>query len=99
MTRLPRSTTGSMARLWRFISRQASFYVALTVLHPSKYHSDVFRYLSTINGMMGRMNDVLVEKELSGTLDYHKDLIQIPDDIKQYLQVVVDKYAHLTPQS
>ncbi|MFZ1891769.1 MAG: hypothetical protein WAU37_06245 [Formosimonas sp.] len=83
----------------KIISRQASFYVALTVLYPSKYHSDVFRYLSTINGMMGRMNDVLVEKELSGTLDYHKDLIQIPDDIKQYLQVVVDKYAHLTPQS
>jgi len=80
----------------KIISRQASFYVALTVLYPSKYHTDVFRYLSTINGMMGRMNDVLVEKELNGTLDYHKDLIEIPDDIKQYLKIVADKYAYLS---
>lgn len=79
----------------KIISRQASFYVALTVLYPSKYHSDVFRYLSTINGMMGRMNDVLVEKELNGVLDYHKDLIEIPEDIKNYLRIVVDKHMHL----
>ena len=82
-------------RIRKIISRQASFYVALTVLYPSQYHSDVFRYLSTINGMMGRLNDDLVEKELNGTQDYHTDFFTIPDEIKQYLQVVVDKYAHL----
>lgn len=82
-------------KIRKIISRQASFYVALTVLYPSQYHSDVFRYLSTINGMMGRLNDDLVEKELNGTQDYHTDFFTIPDEIKQYLQVVVDKYAHL----
>ncbi len=82
-------------KIRKIISRQASFYVALTVLYPSQYHNDVFRYLSTINGMMGRLNDELVEKEMNGEQNYLTDFFTIPDEIKQYLQVVVDKYAYL----
>ncbi|MGL4767732.1 MAG: hypothetical protein ACRCV6_06600 [Formosimonas sp.] len=76
----------------KIISRQASFYVALVVLYPSDYHNDVFRHLSAINGMMGRMHDDLVEKELNGAQDYHADTFAIPDDIKQLLSAVVGAF-------
>ena len=77
----------------KIVSRQASFYVALVILYPSQYHNDVFRHLSAINGMMGRMHDDLVEKEHSGAQDYHADTFPIPEEIKQLLSAVVNSYA------
>ena len=78
----------------KIISRQASFYVALTVLYPSPYHTAIFRSLSAINGMMGSMHDDLVIKEISGEQDYHTDTFTMPADIKSRLYEVVNSYLH-----
>lgn len=78
--------------LRKIISRQVSFYDSMRTLYPSAYHTQMSRYLSAINGLMGQMHDELVVKEISGDQDYHADTFPLPEEIRHRLSALVTRY-------
>jgi len=91
----PKVTGKQFHEIRKIISRQASFYVALQTLYPSPYHQDIFRSLSAINGLMGRMHDGLIERRISREQDYHADAFELPDEIRARLTAVADRYPKM----
>lgn len=77
----------------KVISRQVALYDNLKILYPSPYHDSISQYLSTINGMMGKMHDGLVVKKFDKTQDYNTDTMLMPDAIKQRLLALVSRYS------
>ena len=76
----------------KIVSRQASLFVGLATLYPSKYHDDVFKYLSVINGLMGRYHDELIVRRHSGQQDYAADKFAFPAEIRRRLEVLTSRY-------
>jgi hypothetical protein len=76
----------------KIISRQVSFYDTLRTIDPSSDSYKMSRSLSAINGLMGQMHDVLVERRVAGTQDYHRESFHLPDDIRRRLIALVDRY-------
>lgn len=88
----PAVTPKAFHELRKIISRQVAFYDTLKTLYPSGYHDQVSRYLSTINGLMGSLHDTLIERRLRGELDYHADAFALPEEIRQRLATLADRY-------
>ncbi|AEI37925.1 hypothetical protein [Zymomonas mobilis] len=65
----------------KIISRRIAFNDTLRVIHPAEWNDQMSLYLATINGLMGDMHDVLVEKKIKGEQDYDKDTFPLPDNI------------------
>ena len=80
----------------KVISRQVAMYDNLKTLYPSPYHRSISECLSTINGLMGSMHDMLITKKLNKTQDYYADTFPIPEDIKQRLIDLTNKYQTAT---
>jgi len=76
----------------KIISRQVSFYDARKTLRPDDDYYKMSRFLSAINGLMGRMHDDLVEQHVAGQRDYHRDRVDLPIDIRQRLERVAFAY-------
>ncbi len=76
----------------KVVSQQVALYDNLKILFPSSYHKRISQYLSTINGMMGKLHDELVVKKFNKTQDYYHDLFIIPDEIKYRLSNFTHKY-------
>ncbi len=76
----------------KVISRQVAMYDNLKTLYPSTYHCSISEYLSTLNGLMGSMHDALIAKKFDQTQDYYNDTFVIPEDIKQRLINLTNKY-------
>ena len=76
----------------KVISRQVAMYDNLKTLYPSPYHRSISEYLCTINGLMGSMHDTLITKKLNKTQGYYADTFPIPEDIKQRLIALTNKY-------
>ena len=80
----------------KVISRQVAMYDNLKTLYPSPYHHSISEYLSTINGLMGSMHDTLITSKLNKTQDYHYYTFPIPENIKQRLIALTEKYRIAT---
>ncbi len=76
----------------KVISRQVALYDNLKILYPSPYHNSISRYLSTINGLMGSMNDELIIKKFKKTQDYYSDAFEMPAEIRQRLVALTERY-------
>ncbi len=76
----------------KVISRQTALYDNLKILYPSHYHNCISQYFSTINGMMGGMHDDLIVGKLKKTQNYYSDTFEIPEEIKQRLISLTEKY-------
>ena len=76
----------------KVISRQVAMYDNLKILYPSPYHRSISEYLSTLNGLMGSKHDALIAKKFDRTQDYHNDTFVMPEDIKQPLISLTNKY-------
>ncbi|WP_157220520.1 hypothetical protein [Flavisphingomonas formosensis] len=76
----------------KIISRHVSFFDTLRTLRPTDSAYKMSRYLSAINGMMGSMHDDLVERGVSGEQDYHRHRFALPAEIRERLQLLVDRY-------
>ncbi|PCI62785.1 MAG: hypothetical protein COB35_02490 [Gammaproteobacteria bacterium] len=76
----------------KVIGRQVAFYDNLKNLYPSQYHTNITEYLSTLNGMMGSLHDELIAKKFNQTQNYHKDLFEIPLEIRLKLDALIHKY-------
>lgn len=74
------------------ISRMVALYDNLKILYPSPYHDSISQYLSTINGMMGKMHDELVARQFDKTHDYDHDATVIPDAIRTRLLTLVSRF-------
>lgn len=89
----PRITGKDFHQLRKVISRQVAQYDSLRTLHPTPYHQAISRYLSAINGLMGGLHDVLVERRARGEMDYHRAPFAIPDDIRERLAAYAARFA------
>lgn len=76
----------------KIVSRQVSFYDTLKTLEPDDQLYKVSRFLSAINGLMGSMHDALIEESGAGQRDYHRDVLDLPDDIRARLEMLVAYY-------
>ena len=76
----------------KVISRQVAMYDNLKTLYPSAYHRSISEYLSTLNGLMGSKHDELIAKKFDQSQDYYNDTFVIPDEIKQRLVNLTNKY-------
>jgi hypothetical protein len=76
----------------KVISRQVAMYDNFKTLYPSAYHQSISEYVSTLNGLMGSLHDELIAKKFDKTQHYYKDKFIMPNDIKQRLIELVDKY-------
>jgi hypothetical protein len=76
----------------KVISRQVAMYDNLKTLYPSSYHRSISEYLSTINGLMGSKHDELIAKKFDKSQDYYTDTFVMPEEIKQRLIDLADKY-------
>ena len=83
----------------KVISRQVAMYDNLKTLYPSSYHCSISEYLSTLNGLMGSMHDALIAKKFDQTQDYYNDTFVMPEDIKQRLINLTNKYSNPTQSS
>lgn len=88
----PQVTSAQFHALRKIISRHVSFFDTLRTLYPNESHLQMSRFLSAINGLMGRMHDELIAQSAAGQLDYHKDKITIPDDIRKRLTALAAAY-------
>lgn len=77
----------------KVISRQVAMYDNLKTLYPSAYHRSISEYLSTLNGLMGSKHDELIAKKFDQSQDYYNDTFVIPDEIKQRLLNLTNKYV------
>jgi len=76
----------------KIVSRQVSFYDTLKTLEPNDQLYKVSRFLSAINGLMGNMHDDLVEQAGAGQRDYHRDVLELPENIRARLETLVAHY-------
>lgn len=76
----------------KIVSRQVSFYDTLKTLEPDDRLYEVSRFLSAINGLMGSMHDGLVEQAGAGQRSYHRDVLELPNDIRTRLETLVANY-------
>lgn len=76
----------------KVVSRQVSFYDSMRTLVPNAEEARLSRFLSAINGLMGRMHDDMVEQAAAGSADYGRDGFPLPDDIRRRLETLVDHY-------
>ena len=88
----PDVTSAQFHALRKIISRHVSFFDTLRTLCPSESHRQMSRFLSAINGLMGRMHDDLIAQSVSGQLDYHKDRIAVPARIRTMLEDLAHSY-------
>jgi hypothetical protein len=85
--------TGAQFHATRKIaSRLVSFYDTLRTIAPSDEAFKMSRSLAAINGLMGAMHDVLIERRVAGTQDYHRDPFALPDEIRGRLAALVARY-------
>lgn len=76
----------------KVISRQVALYDNLKTLYPSPYHTELSRYLSTLNGLMGNMHDELIAKHFDDTQDYESHTFKVPAQIRQRLIALTERY-------
>lgn len=82
----PGLTAARFHALRKIISRHVAFFDTLRILYPAEDINRTARFLSAINGLMGKKHDELVRAALSGTLLYHKDIFPLPDTIRTLLE-------------
>lgn len=76
----------------KIVSRQVSFHDDMRTIHPAPEHLAMSRYLSAINGLMGRFHDELVARKAGGSLDYARARFAMPDDIRARLTALAARY-------
>ena len=76
----------------KVVSRQVSFHDDMRTIHSTPEHHAMARYLSAINGLMGRYHDELVLRGASGALDYAREGFVLPEDIRAMLDALVSLY-------
>ncbi|QDH13509.1 hypothetical protein E3E12_04075 [Formicincola oecophyllae] len=69
----------------KVISRRTSFNDTLRVIRPSTWLDDLAKSLATMNGMMGELHDVLIERAMDGQQDYRHDQFMPPKAILESL--------------
>lgn len=74
--------------LRKVIGRFLAVYDAIQVLRPTAKSEATRRVLSTLNGRMGAEHDKFIAGRLNHSLDYVKDRIQMPRDIRELLEQV-----------
>ncbi|WP_086650432.1 hypothetical protein [Acetobacter cibinongensis] len=88
----PSITSAQFHALRKIVSRHVSFFDTLRTLYPSADNHKMSRFLSAINGLMGRMHDDLISQSVSGQLNYHKDKIVVPEIISRLLTDLATAY-------
>jgi len=85
-------TSKTFHEMRKVISRLVALHCSLMALYPSDYHQQLFRYLATLNGLMGNLHDELILNKFDNPAAYYKDSFTIPLEIKQRLQALTDSY-------
>jgi hypothetical protein len=75
----------------KIVSRQVSFHDTRRTLCPNEHDYRMSRFLSAINGLMGRKHDEMVEQAVAGQQKY-KTAAMLDPDIRQRLEELVANY-------
>lgn len=86
-------TSHEFHNMRKVISRQVAMYDNFKTLYPSAYHHSISKYVSTLNGLMGRLHDELIAKKFNKTQHYYKDKFKMPVEIRLRLEQLVSKYS------
>jgi hypothetical protein len=88
----PELTAHRFHAMRKIVSRLVSYYDTMRILEPDEGLFRMSRFLSAINGLMGSLHDDLVEAALAGRRDYNRDLLHLPDDIRERLVALTCAY-------
>ena len=77
----------------KIASRLVSFYDTMRTLRPAEeeFHR-MSRAVAAVNGLMGSMHDVLVERRVAGVQDYHHEAFPLPEDIRARIGALAVRY-------
>lgn len=70
----------------KVISRFRAYFNTLQCLYDDPGIGDTATCLATLNGMMGNYHDELIARKLDGTMNYFRDRIDFPPDIRRRLE-------------
>ncbi|BCI65643.1 hypothetical protein [Acetobacter aceti] len=87
-----RMTAHHFHALRKIISRQVSFFDDYRTIFPDNRSDTMARYLSDLNGRMGRMHDDLVLQHAQGKQDYHKCQFTLDTALREKLNGLVHQY-------
>jgi hypothetical protein len=76
----------------KIASRQVAFLNNMLALRHDEDLYRTARCWAAINGLMGSMHDVLIERRVAGTQDYHREQFALPDDIAGRLRAILALY-------
>jgi len=77
----------------KVVSRQVAFLNNMLTLQAGD--EDLYRTTrawAAVNGLMGSMHDVLVERRVAGTQDYHREHFPLPEEIAERLRAMLALY-------
>lgn len=90
--RADRMTAHHFHALRKIISRQVSFFDDYRTIFPDNRSDAMARYLSDLNGRMGRMHDDFILKHAQGTQDYGKYKFPLDAELREKLSSLVRQY-------
>jgi hypothetical protein len=93
----PQITAHRFHAMRKVVSRLVSFYDTRRSLQPDESMFRMSRFLSAINGLMGSMHDDLVEQSVMGCLDYRRDALALPEDIRCRIEAFAGAYPVAHP--
>ncbi len=82
-------TARQFHELRKVISRRIALNDTRRALYPSPELDAISLFLATLNGLMGKLHDDLILKELRNELNYEKQLFKLPDEIASRIQALV----------
>jgi CHAD domain-containing protein len=74
----------------KVITRVLAVVDVINSTDPSVESRQLGKYLSSLNTRMGDIHDGFVTKKIAGKMNYYKDAIKIPADIRGYLGDFID---------
>ena len=90
--RADRMTAHPFHALRKIVSRQVSFFDDYRTIFPDNRSDVMARYLSDLNGRMGRMHDDLVLKHAKGEQNYRKHQFPLDIALREKLSGLVRQY-------
>lgn len=78
--------------LRKIVSRQVSFFDDYRTIFPNSQADAIARYLSDLNGRMGRIHDRLVLKHAAGEEDYHTCRFPLDSLLREKLNRLARQY-------
>jgi hypothetical protein len=90
LTSKPQVTPKQFHETRKAVTRLLAVVDVINAVEPTRSSLELGDYLSSLNTQMGDIHDDLVEEKIQGAIDYEKDKMEFPADIRRQLEALVD---------